>query len=72
MTAEPAVPVARLEKLWKRLRQQRGVALADARKYERAGRYVHRDRMEHQAFGFWLAARDLPAIIDEAKKGEGQ
>jgi len=62
MTAEPAVPVARLEKLWRRLRRH---ALRLRREARENAIYEH-----GQASGYMAAAADIRAVIDEVKKGE--
>ena len=67
MTPEPAVPVARLENLWRRLRQLRGMANADARRAN--GARQPRMALFHGAVAntYRCAAADLRAVIDEAK-----
>ncbi len=67
MTAEPTVPVARLEKLWRRFRRKRKRPYRD---WSRKGDDPAVKYGEHSA---WTdAAADLRAIIDEAEKGERQ
>ena len=67
MLAELAVPVARLEKLWRRFRQKAGVHLAaiDDPGIRHNAQFTGQER--GQSWAFKDAAVDLRAIIDEAK-----
>ena len=67
MPAEPAVPVARLEKLWRRFRQLRGRSLADAKDSGIIHNAEFSGKMTGMGGGYEEAAADLRAIIDEAK-----
>ena len=58
------IPVGRLEKLWRRYRQARGKAIAEAR---RAKHWDTQNSLYGQSLGFWYAAADLRKLIDEAK-----
>ena len=65
--AEPAVPVARLEKLWRRFRQKYGTHLAEVKAFDLAH---SRGYARGRASGYLKAAADLRAVIDDAKKEE--
>ena len=65
MPAEPAVPVAKLEKLWRRFRHNRN------RSYKDFSRKGDDPAVKYGEYCAWSeAAADLRAVIDEAKKGE--
>ena len=68
--AEPAVPIARLEKLWRRFRQLRGKSLADAKDPGIIHNAEFSGKMTGMGWGYEAAAADLRAVIDEVKKGE--
>lgn len=70
MPAEPAVPVARLKKLWRRFRRLAAGRRRVARRKSDEDALFGWAEQSGKAEGFEDAADDLRAIIDEAKKGE--
>jgi len=68
MPIEPCVPVARLEKLWRRYRHFRVQALRNAKRALSVGAGECQDKYMARMYAWEDAAADLRTVIDEAKK----
>ena len=68
MPIEPYVPVARLERLWRRYRHFRAQALRNAKHALSIGAGEYQDKCMARMYAWEDAAADLRTVIDEAKK----